>query len=348
VLEPSIRLNAYAGVTLNNDPLKHLLLGLQNNRDHGKIVAQVRKLLHDGFADKSRPEVHFEVLHSMLPLSVRIGESFAGELLQYIPSALSATRKPQRSRPEVSDVPRNQAEFFERALLAAGHFDRRDDVRQLIAEFTTTIMAQPVGRRFEMVGIVTGQCLNCVRKLGLRDEIERFMSRLQSDLFLGTNLADLRQRYSSDPLIWGKVLQSLLSFASGWIASGESQRAKAILDDVRGEILRAPAGRIAPVQLPEVVKAYIAAHRFAPSDVTLERVKELIASLDPTQIANTYTSSRFYSRFHLSIVEEIILTIANDDFALGPAGRRWLDDDEYLVRKRIHADMRRERERHGL
>ena len=38
----------------------------------------------------------------------------------------------------------------------------------------------------------------------------------------------------------------------------------------------------------------------------------------------------------------------SDDFALGPGGRKWLDDDEYLVRRRIHADMKRERERSGI
>jgi hypothetical protein len=44
---------------------------------------------------------------------------------------------------------------------------------------------------------------------------------------------------------------------------------------------------------------------------------------------------------HLRIVEEVILALISDDFALGPAGRRWLDDDEFLVRRRIHDDMRR-------
>ena len=45
-----------------------------------------------------------------------------------------------------------------------------------------------------------------------------------------------------------------------------------------------------------------------------------------------------YSRFHLNLVEDVIRAIVSDDFALGPTGRKWLDDDEYLVRKRIHAD----------
>ncbi len=40
--------------------------------------------------------------------------------------------------------------------------------------------------------------------------------------------------------------------------------------------------------------------------------------------------------------------LVSDEFALGPTGRKWLDEDEYLIRKRVHADMARERERGGV
>jgi cellulose synthase operon protein C len=39
-------------------------------------------------------------------------------------------------------------------------------------------------------------------------------------------------------------------------------------------------------------------------------------------------------------VEAAVLAVVTDDFALGPAVRRWLDDDEYRVRRRIHRDTR--------
>jgi hypothetical protein len=48
------------------------------------------------------------------------------------------------------------------------------------------------------------------------------------------------------------------------------------------------------------------------------------------------------------LVEEVVLAMVSDEFALGPAGRKWLDDDEYLVRKRIHGDMKRGLDRSGL
>jgi hypothetical protein len=70
--------------------------------------------------------------------------------------------------------------------------------------------------------------------------------------------------------------------------------------------------------------------------------------MDPGRVTNTWTTAPYYSRLHLNLVEEVILAVVSDEFALGPAGRRWLDDDEYLVRRRIHADMKRHLVRSGL
>ena len=75
---------------------------------------------------------------------------------------------------------------------------------------------------------------------------------------------------------------------------------------------------------------------------------ELFHKMDPARITNTYTTAPHYSRFHLNLAEDVILAVVSDEFALGPAGRRWLDDDEYLVRKRIHADMKRNLATSGL
>ena len=38
-------------------------------------------------------------------------------------------------------------------------------------------------------------------------------------------------------------------------------------------------------------------------------------------------------------MESLILGYASEQLALGQLGRRWLDEDEYLVRRRIHRDL---------
>ena len=41
-----------------------------------------------------------------------------------------------------------------------------------------------------------------------------------------------------------------------------------------------------------------------------------------------------------SIVAARGLAVVSDDFTLGANARRWLDDDEYLVRRRVHQEYR--------
>ena len=101
-------------------------------------------------------------------------------------------------------------------------------------------------------------------------------------------------------------------------------------------------------QYVPLVCTYIAAAGQAALDEALGRIDELFTSGRMDRLPNSMTSNFYYSLFHLNVVEAAVLTLATDDFALGPAARRWLDDDEYLVRRRIHGDMRRNLDRSGL
>ena len=116
-----------------------------------------------------------------------------------------------------------------------------------------------------------------------------------------------------------------------------------MLDAARAWILspdkKDPAER-QPGLYVSMVGTYIAAAGRAPLEEAIGRVEELFTSGKMDRIPNTYTTSGFYSRFHLNIVEAVVLALADEDVALGPAARRWLDDDEYLVRRRIHRDVR--------
>ena len=41
----------------------------------------------------------------------------------------------------------------------------------------------------------------------------------------------------------------------------------------------------------------------------------------------------------LNFVESLVLGITSDDLALGEAGRRFVEDDEHLIRRRLHRDL---------
>ncbi len=346
IIEPQERLDPYSFWTKNQDALKKELADLHTIKEPNKLADRIRKLHRDGVQGKTNAEVQFLVLHEALPLSARVGEAFTVEMLQLVPAALAT--KPASSAPEPPDTPKKQGELLERALFFAGHFDRSDLVKKLVDEFVELIHSKPEDSRFKLINVVAGQCLRSLKKLGMRDDIDRFLTKLHNEVLRGQTLEQLKKKHSAKPEMWGAVLQTLLNLAGGWLSYNWNDRADPILKEARNELLGTSAVKLQPKDYTELARAYVSALGHGPSESGLGFITELFRKMDEKKITNTWTTAQYYSRFHLNLVEDVIRAIISDDFALGPSGRRWLDDDEYLVRKRIHADMRRHLDKSGL
>jgi hypothetical protein len=346
ILEPHEKPDPYVEWTKHGDPLKKELAELPTVRDPAKLADRIRRLYRDGVQGKPAREVQFYLLHEALPLSGRVGEGFTVELLNLVPAALAGSVGSPEAAESV-DMLRKQGELLQRSLLMAGHFDRRELVPKLVGQFIDLLRSKKDDARFKLINVVAGQSLRTLKKLGMRDEIDRFLTRLQSEVLQGTGLAELRKRYAARPEVWGQALQTLLSLAAGWLTFGLHDHAAPILDAARSELL-GPTGLKAPAEYTKLAQAYVTAVGQGPSDTGLPRITELFWKMEPTRVMNTFTTAPYYSRLHLNLIEDVILAVVSDEFALGPAGRKWLDDDEYLVRRRIHADMKRARERSGL
>lgn len=346
ILEPHEKLDPYAEWTKGQDPLKKELADLHTIRDPNRLAERVRKLARDAVPGKSSNEVQFLLLHEAIPLSPRVGEAFAVELLQQVAAALAAW--PPAGTPETQEVARKQGELLKRALIQAGNYDRRDLVKNLIDEFSNLIHSKKDEDRFRLINAVGGQSLREMKKLGMRDEIDRFFSKLHHEILRGASTIELRRKYASKAELWGAVLQTQLNLAGGWLMFGLTDRAMPIIDEARTELLSSQVVKLPAKEYTSLAQAYVTALGQGPSEIGMIRITELFHKMDEKRISNTWTTAQYYSRFHLNLVEEVIRAVVSDDFALGPGGRKWLDDDEYLVRRRIHADMKRERDRSGL
>ena len=346
ILEPHERLDPYAEYTKSQDPFKKELADLHMLRDPARLAERVRKLYKEPVAGKHVREVQFAVLHEAIPLGPRVGEAFTIELLQLVPAALASWPPP--NTPETSDVVKKQGELLQRSLAQAGNYDRRDLVKQLLDEFSTLIHGKKDEERFKLISAVGGQSLRVLKKLGMRDEIDRFFTKLHSEILRGATIAELRKKYANKPETWSGVLQTSLNLAGGWLAFGLTERAESIILAARNELLGAQGVKLEAKEYTAVACAYVTALGQGPSESGLARITELFRKMDEKKIKNTFTTSPYYSRFHLNLVEDVIRAVVSDDFALGPGGRKWLDDDEYIVRNRIHGDMKRERVKSGL
>lgn len=349
ILEPHERVNPYHNFMVSTDLLRKELAGLPGLQPASALVKRVRELLSTGLDERTKQEVRFMVLSAAIPLASRGGEAFTLELIEQVPDVLQYQGAANQPLWELSEL---QGKLLEQALFMAAHFDRREVVQQLVDQFVKLLQSKAVEQRYELVNVVATECLRSLRKLGLRDEIDKLLRRMQDVVLSGQSLTQLRNQYrgktGAKPDVWAKVLRSLLNLAGGWLTFGLSDQARPILEQAREDLLGANSLVMSVQDYTVLAQAYVAALGNGPADDGLIRISELYRKIDPTRITNTFTSSRCYSRLHLNLIEETVRAIVSDDFALGQTGRRWLDEDEYLVRRRIHRDMRQHLQRSGL
>src|SRR5262249_50944156 len=101
-----------------------------------------------------------------------------------------------------------------------------------------------------------------------------------------------------------------------------------------------------PVFRTKLACAYAMTLGQAPVEEALARFEELFRKLG--LLNDCFTTNTHYSLSQLQIVESVVRAVVSDDFAAGQHVRRWLDEDEYLVRRRIHRDMRQVMSQAGL
>ena len=141
------------------------------------------------------------------------------------------------------------------------------------------------------------------------------------------------------PQAWPLTLRRLLTLAGGWFYVGRDAAATAVLDEAR-RLLYSPALCIEPYrrQQTDLACAYAAALGQAPVRLALNGVEELFGRLPP--LSDNLITNTHFSLARVRLVEAAVRAVVTEDFRLTPAVRRWLDDDEYRVRRRIHRDTR--------
>jgi cellulose synthase operon protein C len=323
ILEPHEKIDPYRRYNKGfSDDLARDLVELSEIADRGELTARVSELASRDLdrADRVR------LLAALLEVGPRVGETLSERMLAETVSLL----------PEVGDVVQ-RALLLERGLYVAAHFDRRDEVDAFVGRLHELLETQSAGdlETLKSLHSLLSESFRGLRRLGMRDDITRLLERLET---LVAGLAVPRSR-SRNVAEWNNVaLESSrmkLQVAAGWFYFGRDQRAWPILDAVRTLILGEDLMRLHRTTL---TCAYVAALGHAPVDEAVPRLSEVFRDLDG--IHDNYTTNTHYSVSQLNVVEATVLAMVGDDMVLDPGARRWLDEDEYLVRRRIHADVR--------
>ncbi|MGL4421429.1 MAG: hypothetical protein ACRCZF_12240 [Gemmataceae bacterium] len=343
ILEPQEKLEPYAYWTYQGDPFKQSLLELQQFREPDLLRNRVLSLWKPARGANPSSEHTFLLLSAALPLATRVGEKFAEELIVALPQTLTIEAA---SRVTEDDAIRKQAQLLERGIQLAGLYDRADLLQPLIEHFCMLLRSLAPDPRAEWVRIVTTQSIRVLRKLGLQEQIHRILQATQSEQVTVPELLAQRSQWHARGNDYAQLLTTQIYLAGAWLATGSTSQAGPILDLAEAE-LQQPLESMTLTKYVPILSAFVRALGQARAEYSIPRLTSLFGKLSGSRVKNSFTSAPYYSRFHLQIVDDVVLALTGDEFVLTAGVQQWLQEDELLIRRRIHQDMRQQMARNG-
>jgi hypothetical protein len=342
ILEPEQQVYAYRYLLARaKDPRENLMAALPDMLDRVQLAGSITRLLVEAPAgSQAAAELRAYVLRGVLDQAPRVSQEFARDILDQVIPAYDAlpphSDRYQRDR---------RAGLLERALFVAGHFDWADHVQAFVGRFDTLLESLTEAQALHGLDSIVGESVRGLRRLGLRQQGERLLALLAQRL-LGQPLESLTPEVArSSP----SLLRGLLHVAAGWYYLGRDAEAEKVIGVARAVLLNKPEENQEDLHLlrtdpsaqerAQLACTYAAALGQAPAALAEKAIEELFRELEG--IRDVYTThERHYQRLQLEVIEAVVWAVASDDFTMGSAARRWLDDDEFLVRRRIHRDVR--------
>jgi len=318
ILEPTEKIDPWRHSNGRfRDALSMTLADLTDIQDRAVLLDQLNRLLKvkQKFEGVAKPQGR--ILTRAAELAPRLGQTFGEEVLERVAGQLGKMADPD----EIADL-------LEKSLVLAGHLDRKDDVQRLIDRLQQLLQGGAAVEQRRLAALISGS-FRALRKFGLRDQVGQLMQQLETMLQSDTTVTTNRSNERSERLML------LLELAGGWFFFGEDTKARHLLDEARTAML---SGKWMASDLAKTTCAYLAALGQVPMEFALARMLEVFRKVEG--IYDNYTTVSHYSLTRYIVVEAMMLALVSEDLTLDREARRRLDDDEYLVRRRIHRDVR--------
>ena len=216
---------------------------------------------------------------------------------------------------------------LEDALKVAGHFGRIALVKQLVHSLGG-LLSELGAQEVVQVGAALAAGVRTLRRVGLRDEAAELLQRA-SRVLRGEDADTLLGR---------------LSLAAGFAYLGAMRQAQPIFDEALSRLSK----ETDPIkQRMALTRAATHALGHAPTEIALPGLLRLSAQLPwITDMFSTNSHSLDGNKTHrpgfcLSLIEfsdALVLGHVGDDLTLNEVTRRFLEEDETLVRRRVHKD----------
>lgn len=301
------------------DELGRELAELAAIRDRDVLADTMAALLNT----TTDPDARVRVVAAGLELGPRLGEALASEVVTESLTLLD----------QAEDI-LGQALLLERGLFVAGHFGQTETVTTFVSRIHKLLGAQAEAgvETIQQLQSLLAQSFTGMRRLGMRDNISHLLDQMAELVRTAQARMSGAKQNASDQ---ADLQRTMLQVASGWFFFGHDENAWPVLDEVREQLFSA---KLIPIQQTKLACAYAETLGRAPVQDAIPRFEELFKRL--RNVKDNFTTNTHFALSHIDLVEAVLLAMVSDDFALNETGRRWLDDDEFLIRRRIHQDVR--------
>ena len=327
ILNPHQRTRAYRGLDVREfrgtDLLGERLHLFASSADAASLTDEARDLLAACDAQPTSATVP-RVAFTLLEVAPLLEASVIPDVLAlFIPALewLETALPPARSEGERTErLPRYQSRLLETGFSAAAAFDQWAPARDAARYLARRIASGIAGWR-RALGLASARIFRSLRKLGLRSEAEELLLALdpgRGEALPGTALTVDRP-----------------GLAVGWFAVGDDDAGTRILDEARNRLFL--SGQEDDRDRTELAIAYAEALGSAPPRIALGRLEEIFQRLERVSVEGA--TNLYFTLKPLALIDAVVRSVVTEDFALGPVVRGWLDDDEFLIRRRIHRDM---------
>ena len=354
ILEPDLQVDPYRHWEARRSDLDKALAELVDLPDRGEIEARILWLLREtgkeqggrenrakrraarqnGTLAPGEPAARHvdraKIVRAGLELGPHLGEDFARLMLDQALPVFNAL--PEASDASVLEV---RAKFLEKALFTAAHFGSTEHVRPLVARFRGMLQARREPQAIDSAAALAEQSFRSLRKLGMRDEIDWLLQEMADLVLQGKNIDVLARAFDAKKDSLAPLI-ALLYVAGSWYYFGRDHLAEPVIKAARA-ILFGNALTQAK-QRRDLACAYARTVGQATPALALTRLEEIFTHLH--NYRDTFTTSSHFSVVQMDLIESVVLAVVSDDFTQGSLARRWLDEDEYLVRQRVHGDVR--------
>jgi len=305
VLEPQERLDPVAAFQRGGDPRGEEFATLRGMDEVAALAREVGSLLDVATRADTFIDDRARLVDGLMDFFPMLPEADAIPFLQRVAATLPSIPAARR------------ALLLEEALMLAGYFGRDDMIREL-AGALDGILDELIPSDAVQLAAQFGSCLHSLRRVGLASRATEVIERL-------TGMAAGES---------AQALEARIHLASGLSYLGGFERAEPTL---RGAQSALATLKLAPSERLRILRALAMAWSQAPRERAIAGLVELSRELP--SITDSYNTNSHFCLSVVAFMDTMVLSLAQSELAMGELGRRWLDEDEYLVRRRIHRDL---------